>query len=223
MHLYCDESGGTDGDLFCVSALRLEPREVERALKVFRRQTSWEGEVKGHALHAEQRLLLLELAFKTPSAAAVVVCDARTMLGGWAASTLVPEAMLRRELLSEACILAMEDLPRATCAGVTADGGRYTRKVLAEERTHLETVLRERGLLPQAKHPRLVAHASSQQHPGLQLADVVANTVHRLLRGAQPGVSPALVGLPEVLVERIQIRHVALPAHRPGWMGESPY
>jgi len=179
--------------------------------------------VKGHSLAVEQRLLLLDLAFKMPSAAAVVVCDSRTAFGGWAASTLVPEACLRRELLFEACVLAMEDVPGVPCAGVAVDSGRYTRHVLAEERAHVEAALRQRGLLPAGGRPRLMAHVASQQHPGLQVADVVANTVHRLLRDAEPGVAPVLTGLPDALVERLRVRHVGVLDRRPGWAGEPPY
>ncbi len=223
MHLYCDESGGTDGDLFCVSALRLDPRHAERALKSFRRSVGWEGEVKGHALDTNARQLLLDLTFKTPGAAAVVVCDSRTSLGGWAAGTIVPEPRLRRELLTEACVLAMADVPGTPCVGVTIDGGRYTKAVLSDERAHLEGVLRARGLLTAPPHPRLVAHLTSEQHPGLQLTDVLANTVHRLLRSSKPGQLPSLNGLPEALAERLQVRHVALALHRPDWAGEPPY
>jgi len=201
--------------VFCVSALRLDPREAARALRAFRRRTGWKGEVKGHSLTVEQRLLLLDLAFKTPGAAAVVVCDSRTAFGGWAANTIVPEACLRRELLFEACVLAMEDIPGIPCAGVTVDDGRYTRNVLAEERAHVEAALRQRGLLPAGDRPRLVAHEASEQHPGLQVADVVANVVHRFLRDAD--------GLPDALVERLHVRHVGVPSLRPGWAGEPPY
>lgn len=223
MHLYCDESGGTDGELFCVSALRLDPRLAERALKSFRRRVGWEGEVKGHALDSKSRRLLLDLTFKTPGAAAVVVCDSRTSFGGWAASTLVPEARLRRELVVEACVLSMADVPGTPCAGVTIDGGRYTKAVLAEERAYIECVLSQLGVLTSPPHPRLVAHFPSEQHPGLQLTDVLANTVHRLLHSAEPGSAPDFSGLPDVLTERLQVRHASLTHRRPLWLGGPPY
>lgn len=223
MHLYCDESGGTDGELFCVSALRLDAREAERALRSFRKSTGRTGEVKGHGLDGEERRLLLDLTFRAPGTAAVVMCDSRTALGGWAAKTLAPEASLRYELLTEACTVALAGAPPWACQGVIIDGGRYQEKVLREERQRLEGALRTRGLLTVAPHPRLITHTASEAHAGLQLTDVVANTIHRLVRDGEPGHGPDFSGLPDVLTGRLAVRHVALAEQRPPWVGEPPY
>lgn len=223
MILYCDESGGTDGDLFCVSAFRIDPQEAARALKSFRRRTGHQGEVKGHRLLPAERVLLLDLAFRAPGAAAVVACDGRTPLGGWAASTLLPESTLRRELLTEACIQVLGNGPDSPCQGVVVDGGRYPNAVLEAERLHLDLTLRTHGLLTAPAHPRLITYEKSEAHAGLQLTDVLANTIHRLLRDAAPGCAPSLHGLPEAMQERLEVRHVGLPTHRPDWLGPPPY
>jgi len=151
MHLYCDESGGTKArGVFLVAAVRLEPSVARRAIKSFRKATGWEGEVKGHRMNSGQQRILFDLAFAAPAAAAVVVCDARTPLGGWAVGAQT-EADLYPELVIEACTVMIAAAPKGVpCSAVTADGGRYTKAIRDRQRKRVEGALRELLAAPPA-------------------------------------------------------------------------
>lgn len=103
LHVFLDESGGADAanDTFLAAAVGISPHDAARLLRSYRKATKTTGEVHGHQLDRRQRGIFLDLLARE-AAAAVVVCQQRERLGGWAMSEL-PEVDLYGHLLAEAC------------------------------------------------------------------------------------------------------------------------
>ena len=126
----------------------------------------------------------------------------------------IKEHRLRSLMVVEAgsAILRKLGLPIVRL-GVTKDGGRYAKALLEEAR--LLTMDGLRHLQPSLEVN--VQYGQSQQHPALQIADVVANALHRSRNG-----DPACRSIEERFVAegRMTVMDAALLNHRPAWFFE---
>ncbi|MBF0304350.1 MAG: hypothetical protein HQL41_01680 [Alphaproteobacteria bacterium] len=129
MHIFCDESGGTDpaNGIFLVSAAAVAHNDAKTLMRRFRKATGLGGEIKGHRLTPEQRRMFFGELQKIGTAVAVsTTCSRQNQLGGWAMAAL-DEADLRTQLVIESCA----QLPIVgPTVGITVDGGRYKRQIL---------------------------------------------------------------------------------------------
>lgn len=169
--IFTDESGGRDRDLFLVSAVRVEGMVAKRLMRKFRKKYRFQSEIKD-----DQRTFVfeeLEKARKKGLHAVVCHCRKWEMPGSFLFKTN-DDAIVWAHLTAEACqpLMGQDDL-----SGVTVDGGRYTREKTAKELLPLI-----RRLLPQAANPVYdLQEVDSQNSEGVQLADIIANTVYRTL------------------------------------------
>jgi hypothetical protein len=173
------------------------------------------GEVHGHELNIEQRIAFFKHLAKHggDGFSATVVCERTNSLGGWAMSQ-IKEHRLRSLMIVEAGRVILERLELGIARlGITKDGGRYTKALLEEAR-----LLTMSGL--QRLQPSLevdVQYGQSQQHPALQIADVVANTIHRSRNG-----DPICQSIEQRFVGegRMAVMSPVLLNHRPAWLFE---
>ena len=215
MHVFCDESGGTDlsNEVFLVAAVAVSGAHATRLVKSFRKATDWtDTEIKGHALGPDQRQVFFDLLAREVDVRSIVVsCQRRQALGGWAMSNL-SELNLYQRLLCEAC----EEVPRFSIEPltITADGGRYKRADLRKVEDRVRHVAERWSASPRRT---MMSFRDSASWPGLQIADVVANTAFRGLGG-----TPAAIHADELLSPlrrsgRLILRSVALADCRPEW------
>ncbi len=210
MGIFCDESGGSDpsNNAFVVVAVAMAPSDATRLIKSFRKATGVVGEVKGHGLALPQRRVFFELLLQEADALSAAVASRRSEpVGGWAMRAL-PEVVLYEHLLAE----ALTSLPRLGAARhltLTLDRPRYKKAQLHAVRSRLCEVVR-------ARHgtPADIGFGDSAGSAGLQMADVIANSVFQM------GRSPAVADLVAPVVEcgRLLLRPVRLEAIRPGWL-----
>ena len=215
MHVFCDESGGSDpsNDVFLIAAVAVSGAHATRLTKSFRKATDWtDTEIKGHALGPDQRQVLFDLLAREVDVRSIVVsCQRRQALGGWAMSNL-PEVNLYRRLLCEAC----EEVSRSSTEPltITADGGRYKRVDLRR----MEDDVRHAAESWSAGRGRTkISFRDSASAPGLQLADVVANTAFRSLGGTPAAIHADALLSPLGRSGRLILRPVTLADCRPTW------
>lgn len=217
MQIFCDESGGTDpaNELFLAAAVVLPASGATRLLKSFRKAARWGGaEVKGHLLTPGQRRVFSDLLGRQDELGSVVVgYGRRDPVGGWAMGAL-PEPELYGHLLQEACPGLVR--PASRHVTITPDGGRYKKAELGAIAARLAEVMRGHGAVARKV---TVSFEGSATLPGLQVADVVANTAFQAL-GTTTGAVVAN-GLLEPLraTGRLVVRPVELAARRPAWLG----
>lgn len=219
LHLFCDESGGCSPSetLFLVTAVTIDATHAGTVLRRFRKETKVSGEVHGHELNPDQRTAFFKHLQKHAGDgfSATVVCERTDRLGGWAMGK-IKEHRLRSLMVVEAAgaVLRKAKLPVARL-GITKDGGRYTKALLEEAR--LMTVDGLQRLRPALEVD--VQYGQSHQSPALQIADVVANALHRCRHG-----DPACRSIEERFVGegRMAVMGAALLDHRPAWLFEQP-
>ncbi|MBK1665263.1 hypothetical protein CKO38_14620 [Rhodospirillum rubrum] len=217
MQVFCDESGGSDAanTSFVLAAVSIGSTEAGRLMKSFRKATGLLGEIKGHRLDIRQRKIFFDLLCKERHAqSAAVAANRWQALGLWAMGAL-PEVDLYGHLLIEACWpLVGHSLARRVT--ITPDGGRYKKAHLASVGERLAKAL-------QNDDRRVdVGFGDSAHVAGLQIADILANSVFQTLG---PGPMAGLVNrllLPVIDAGRLTIEPIRLTELRPPWIPPSP-
>jgi hypothetical protein len=217
MHIYCDESGGLDpaSPRFLTTVVAIEPREAGHLINRLRKRTGLIGEAHGWALDTRQRELFLRFLHDRDGVAAVtVVLQPGSLLQG-ATSGPAREAVVRTHMIAEGIIsvCTAARLPRSSTVGITIDGGRYKRAELERERGKLVELLAE-------AEPSLrfsAQYDDSQKLHGLQVADIIGNTVYRSLKGTTATEEESWLS---ALAQRGLLRtcEAVLPALRPRWV-----
>jgi len=217
-HIFCDESGGTDSSnaTFLASAISIIPAEAQRLIKSFRKATRIVGEIKGHWLTPEHRRVFLDLVAKRGDlVSAVVICSRFDACGGWAMGSLA-EIDLYSHLLAEACV-ALPNLATADHLTVTPDGGRYKKAQLESVRKHLAQVVTARH-----SHMRThVAFGDSASLAGLQIADVIANSVFQSFGTTAASETTKELLCPLIACGVLRVHSVRLEGIRPKWLEET--
>jgi hypothetical protein len=212
-HIFTDESGGSDRGVFLVSAIQISPLAADRLIRTFRHKTKNQNEIKGQKLHPEQRRLFFGLLGRETDAYAVsIACSRITTLGGWAMSNM-DEHVLWSALTVESCLGLPGGVQRIN---VTTDGGKYSHRVLDGCRLSMvEAMKRHR---PDARVH--MTYSESHASAGVQVADVIANTVFQLKNhGNTPAADLARELLQPLLTSsRLVIREPVLREHRPAWI-----
>lgn len=164
MYIYCDESGGVGRGVMTLAAVCIEPGEAMAMLARFRSVTGLRSELKGSRIDLAERALFFEL-FKDMGARATV---------GIAISAIQPDPGEDRgdhdrnvySALLKDVIGAL--IPESGgCLGVVIDDGRYDAGSLRTINDDISRLVAPLGL---------ASLELSHVLPGLQIADVVANT-----------------------------------------------
>lgn len=210
--IFCDESEATpDGHRrhLLVAAVAIDPKLAKGLMTRFRKKARIKDEIKGHELLIEQRQAFFAMmAEYAPEAAAIVICDREHRIGG-AMMSILPGHDLWAELVAEACLQLKPPGPALT---VTPDGGRYTQRQIEI----LERRIGERLAVATGIQRVRVRCEPSEAVPGLQVADIIANsaTHARHVAGKSAEVAAQLLD-----ARGVSIRDAEFPfIDKPGWL-----
>jgi hypothetical protein len=165
MQIYCDESGGIGRGVMTLAAIAIAIDDANTLLERFCKQTGLTSELKGSRINLTERALFLDLFSRTRGKAVV----------GFSTTALHPQpgedrgTLDRRvyaRLLNEAVSVLL--LESGGCASITIDDGRYAPATLALIRDDMASLVGPCGN---------AALELSHRSAGLQIADVIANTM----------------------------------------------
>lgn len=165
MQIYCDESGGIGRGVMTLAAIAIAIDDANMLLERFCKQTGLTSELKGSRIDLPERAIFLDL-FSRSSGKAVV---------GFSTTALRPQqgedrgSLDRRvyaRLLNEAVRVLL--LESGGCASIMIDDGRYAPATLALIRDDIASLVGPCGN---------AALELSHRSAGLQIADVIANTM----------------------------------------------
>lgn len=173
MTIYCDESGGLNTGVMTFSAVMLSPEAAAAIHARFRAVTGLRGELKGSRISLTERAYLLELFDRAGGRAWVAVAK-RDRLAAPTDGKPPSDLALYTALLD----LAVSSwLPETggVCTDVVIDDGRYDPVILSGVR---ETI--QGGLAGWGK----ASLADSRRSDGVQIADVIANSLFNVEIGS---------------------------------------
>lgn len=212
MQLYFDESGGADpaSNVFMVAGVAVDSLSAGRLIKSFRKASGTTGEIKGSGMSLVHRRLFFEILGRNEAVlSAAVHVHREQSLGGWAMGALA-ESDLYAELLSEAiCWIP----PMTGSVALLADGGRYKRAVYDAMTPGIEAKAA-------AHHGGRASlrFVTSHEHPGVQIADVISNSMYQLVTGfGMPDQLEDILG-PFLQTGKLRMGSAELASIRPHWM-----
>ncbi|KTE20465.1 hypothetical protein ATE67_09390 [Sphingopyxis sp. H050] len=173
MTIYCDESGGLNAGAMTFAAAMLTPEAAAAIHARFRSVTGLRGELKGSRISVTERAYLLEL-FDRAGGRAWVAVATRDRLAPSADGKAVSDLALYAALLD----LAVSSwLPETggVCTDVVIDDGRYDPAILGHVRESIQAGLAGWGR---------ASLADSRRSDGVQIADVIANSLFNIEIGS---------------------------------------
>ncbi len=212
MQICCDESGGKEKNSFIVSAVRGDAGEIVRAVKKMKRAARINGEMHGFQLEMWQIERIFGVLGNHPEALAVsVACGREDLVGGFAMGAL-EEPDLWGEMVTESCLPLYDARVRI----IVPDRPRYKASVCEVIQARIAVDIARRTGLP----PVPVSWADSQRSPGVQIADVISNTVWRSRQNVPE--APRCRQLLEEAQARgqVTVRLLELVERRPEWIGQ---
>ena len=174
MTIYCDESGGLNAGAMTLAAVMLAPAAATEIHERFRGVTGLRGELKGSRISIVERAYLLEL-FDRAGGRAWVAVASRDKLAQNPGGTLPSDLALYAALLNLAIGRWLPETG-GVCTDVVIDDGRYDPKILAEVREEIQAGLGQWGR---------ASLADSRRSDGVQIADVIANSLFNITVGSQ--------------------------------------
>jgi hypothetical protein len=172
--IYCDESGGLNADAMIFSAVMLTPKAAADIHARFRSVTGLRGELKGSRISVIERAYLLELFDRAGGRAWVAVAE-RDKLSQNPGGTLPSDLALYTALLNLAIGRWLPETG-GVCTDVVIDEGRYDPTILAHVREEIQAGLGGWGR---------ASLADSKRSDGVQIADVIANSLFNITVGSQ--------------------------------------
>lgn len=199
MPIYVDESGGLSAGAMTMAGVSIAEEDADRLLRRFKTVTGLRGELKGSRIDLVQRALFFELLERFGGRARVCVAH----------SDLLPtlnrpsDFNVYVSLLSQ---LVDDWLPETGgCANFIVDEGRYDALVLEQVRLDIAAMLASFGT---------ARMADSARCPGVQIADVIANSYYNL--AIQSGRSHRIAAIVEPFVQSHVLRSRPLARADPG-------
>lgn len=173
MTIYCDESGGLNAGAMTFAAVMLTPQAAADIHARFRSVTGLRGELKGSRISIVERAYLLELFDRAGGRAWVSVADTGK-LPQQPGGTLPSDLSLYAALLN---LAIGQWLPETggVCTDVVIDEGRYDPGILAKVREDIQAGLGQWGR---------ASLADSRRSDGVQIADVIANSLFNITVGS---------------------------------------
>jgi hypothetical protein len=173
MTIYCDESGGLNTGVMTFAAVMLSPDAAAAIHARFRAVTGLRGELKGSRISLTERAYLLELFDRAGGRARVAVAK-RERLAPPADGKLPTDLGLYTALLDLAVSSWLSETG-GVCTDVVIDDGRYDPTILAGVRESVQAGLASWGQ---------ASLADSRRSDGVQIADVIANSLFNIEIGS---------------------------------------
>ncbi|WP_332818439.1 DUF3800 domain-containing protein [Sphingopyxis sp.] len=155
------------------SAVMLTPKAAAEIHARFRDVTGLRGELKGSRISIVERAYLLEL-FDRAGGRAWIAVAARDKLAQNPGGTLPSDLALYAALLNLAIARWLPETG-GVCTDVVIDDGRYDPTILAHVREDIQAGLGQWGR---------ASLADSQRSDGVQIADVIANSLFNIAVGS---------------------------------------
>ena len=173
MTIFCDESGGLNAGAMTFAAVMLTPQAAADIHNRFRSVTGLRGELKGSRISIVERAYLLELFDRAGGRAWVAVAK-RDALAPKPDGTMPSDLALYAALLN---LAVGRWLPETggVCTDVVIDEGRYDAAILAKVREEIQAGLGQWGR---------ASLADSRRSDGVQIADVIANSLFNITVGS---------------------------------------
>lgn len=183
MTIYCDESGGLNAGAMTFAAVMLTPESAAAIHERFRGVTGLRGELKGSRIGLVERAYLLELFDRAGGRAWVATAD-KAMLHHISQSSDRGQDTVKKprsdlDLYTALLNVAIGRwLPETggVCTDVVIDEGRYDPIILANVQAEIQAGLGQWG------HASL---ADSKRSDGVQIADVIANSLYNMTAGSE--------------------------------------
>ncbi len=173
MTIFCDESGGISAGAMTLAAVQIDASAADALLRRFKTVTGLRGELKGSRIDLVERALFFELFERYGGRASVGIVYRAERTG--ADNEGEGEDLRAYSHLLDAVIGYV--LPETGgCVEVVIDDGRYDPKILTRVRNDVAAAL---GGWGQARLED--SHRSS----GVQIADVIANSIFNLAINSQ--------------------------------------
>lgn len=169
MTIYCDESGGLNAGAMTFAAAMLTPDAAADIHRRFRAVTGLRGELKGSRISLVERAYLLELFDRAGGRAWVAVATRATLARG--PSDAPPSDLALYAALLNLAVGRWLPETGGVCADVVIDDGRYDAGILSKVRTEIQAGLGHWGT---------ASLADSRRSEGVQIADVIANSLFNI-------------------------------------------
>lgn len=169
MTIYCDESGGLNAGAMTFAAAMLTPDAAADIHRRFRAVTGLRGELKGSRISLVERAYLLELFDRAGGRAWVAVATRATLAHG--PSDAPPSDLALYAALLNLAVGRWLPETGGVCADVVIDDGRYDAGILSKVRTEIQAGLGHWGT---------ASLADSRRSEGVQIADVIANSLFNI-------------------------------------------
>ncbi len=179
------------------AAISLDPGDAEAVLNRFKAITGLRGELKGSRISPVERGLLFEILAQREAQAWVAVADQHRLQSAKAAGQ--SDLMIYSALL-ETAINAFLPSSGGACADIVIDEGRYDPVILAHLRRDIQAALGNWGR---------ASLADSKRCAGVQIADVIANSLFNLTASTQRARRIAAVVQPWLDSKRIRLLPLA--------------
>ncbi|WP_343565459.1 DUF3800 domain-containing protein [Kiloniella sp. b19] len=203
MHIFCDESGGHADGLILVSALSVEPIKAKKVLKRIKKVAKHKNEIKGHQLTACQRKQAFDIIFSEGALGVVSVCCRETAPGNLFLNPK-DEKNVWGEMIAESCCKIIP--PATPKVFITPDAGRYKKHDLSV----LKTVIADSVSECIGDIDVTVSYGDSQSTDGVQLADIIVNTVYQSKTNhVQNEASAVLIGEYKLNVFNAELGNIA--------------
>jgi hypothetical protein len=169
MTIYCDESGGLNAGAMTFATVQLTPDAAAAIVARFRAVTGLRGELKGSRISLTERAYLLELFDRAGGRAWVAVAERAKLIAG--ANGAPPSDLALYAALLDTAIGRWLPETGGVCTDVVIDDGRYDPAILGKVRAAIQTGLAGWGQ---------ASLADSRRSDGIQIADVIANSLYNL-------------------------------------------
>jgi hypothetical protein len=166
MTIYCDESGGLNAGAMTFAAVMLTPEQATAIHVRFRAVTGLRGELKGSRISLTERAYLLELFDRAGGRAWVAVAKSADLPR--TANGKAPSDLALYGALLDLAVSRWLPETGGVCTDVVIDDGRYDPAILANVRDTIQAGLAGWGR---------ASLADSRRSDGVQIADVVANSL----------------------------------------------
>ena len=192
MTIYCDESGALSAGAMCFAAVAIEPQAAENLLDRFRQVTGLRGELKGSRIALIERAYFFELLDRFDGTAWVSVIRREKL----AREAPLPDDIKVYARLLGTVLDQWRSAPSVGVQEIIIDDGRYDPRLQSLLRDDIQRDLGQWGK----------THlADSRRTAGIQIADVIANTIYNLATQTQRSERMRRIVSPFVQDRRVQV------------------
>lgn len=194
MTIYCDESGGLSAGAMTFAAVAIEDKQAAALLQRFKDVTGLRGELKGSRIGLTERALFYEYLERFGGNACIAVMRREKVANG---RDLPPDINVYTRLLQSILDHLRKDLTQGQT--IIIDDGRYDalhqQQVVSDVEKHLEGWGR-------------ISVADSRRSAGVQIADVLANTLYNLAIGSSRATQIKTIVKPFITTRRIRVTEI---------------